>query len=195
MPVRDAGGIQCRLARGTAGATRALFAAGALKPPAQRLPYTRASPPTQRRPQGNRKAAAEAAAAARAARGAAKAAGAEAEVAEAEVAEADVSSSDLGAEATDFEQGPGQPRRRPAEGWPELVLSPVGPTSIAWFVSPQPATENRCHPILERWWRFNRKLFERASTSPSRTPVASVRHVHGAHQGAHTSTDMGGRCP
>ena len=89
MPVRDAGGIQCRLARGTAGATRALFAAGALKPPAQRLPYTRASPPTQRRPQGNRKAAAEAAAAARAARAGgppAKAAGpgAGAEVAEAE---------------------------------------------------------------------------------------------------------------
>ena len=136
--------------------------------------------------------AAEAAAAARAARGAAKAAGAEAEVAEAEVAEADISSSDLGAEATDFEQGPGggQPRRRPAEGWPELVLSPVGPTSIAWFVSPQPATEMSSYTFfLERWWRFNR--FFRASIH------LAIPHPGGVGPTSMelTSTDMGGRCP
>ena len=180
----------CAVARGTAGATRALFAGRGTEATSSATTATRASPPTQRRPQGNRKAAAEAAAAARAARGAAKAAGAEAEVAEAEVAEADISSSDLGAEATDFEQGPGQPRRRPAEGWPELVLSPVGPTSIAWFVSPQPATEMSSYTFfLERWWRFNR--FFRASIH------LAIPHPGGVGPTSMelTSTDMGGRCP
>ena len=65
--------------------------------------------------------------------------------AEAEVAGADISFY-LGAEATDFEQGPGP--ATPAEGWPELV-------------SPQPATE------MSSYLSDGGDSIERAPTSPS----------------------------
>ena len=171
MPVRDAGGIQCRLARGTAGATRALFAAGALKPPAQRLPYTRASPPTQRRllrrrgRRGGR----------RRRRGRRRRwrrrrwrrrifllpiSGRRRQTS------SRARASHAGARRRDGRSS-FYPRsvRHPSHGL--LALS----------------RRRRCHPILSFLSDGGDSIvfFERASTSPSRTPVASVRHPWSSH--------------